>query len=423
MKIGAKLDLRAEGRGLLAAAQGYVGNASVEATLTGLGFLSSILISRALGPEGRGQFAAAMMWPAVLGTLLSFGLQHATAYSSGVGWHSPKVLHKLALWYGALVGVPAAGLYWVASPWLFRRAYGQDFWIPQIFAVVIPVSMYVGMIMPIFQGRGDFRVWNAARVFRGAGWAAVVGVLAVLGATTVLRLLTAQAAILIVTGFYLAWRLRVGPADTGAGHPPIKRLFQYGFAVYLSGLTYLVSQQLDQLLLSLFVVPSELGYYATAASLSMVLLIVPAALGPVVFSKIARAGASHPEQRQHAWHALVLAILVIAPSGLLLASFSSVIVRLLYGSAFHPSAELMWILTPAVVFLGLAQVMAEILRGAGRPMIATYATVAAAIVTGCGLTYALPRYGVWGAASVSLASYMLMAAVGAVGVWDWAKND
>src|SRR5690242_19160168 len=44
------------------------------------GFLSSVLLFRALGPHGRGETAALQAWPLLLGTFGGLGVQSGTAY-------------------------------------------------------------------------------------------------------------------------------------------------------------------------------------------------------------------------------------------------------------------------------------------------------------------------------------------------------
>jgi O-antigen/teichoic acid export membrane protein len=211
-------------------------------------------------------------------------------------------------------------------------------------------------------------------------------------------------------------------AGLSTAEVPFGRLARYGFAVYLSGIAYLVSQQLDQLLLSMSVAPAELGYYATAASISGLLLVIPSALGPVAFSKIARSNHSPGEQRLHVRESLTLGICFIVPAGLILTALAPWVVRIVYGQAFARSGRVLLVLAPAAIFLGIALLMADVLRGAGKPMAATHATIVAAIFTAVGLAYALPRYGVFGAAWVSFGAYLLMAVIQGWGIWTWARR-
>src|SRR5947208_8788158 len=105
----------------LIAFRDYIHNAGVEIILSGLGFVSGILVARWLGPTGRGQLGAAMLWPGIIAIVISLGLQHAFTYAVGVGWASPARLQRLALRFAMLAAVPAMAVYWFLCPWILYK--------------------------------------------------------------------------------------------------------------------------------------------------------------------------------------------------------------------------------------------------------------------------------------------------------------
>lgn len=388
----------------------YAANGAVEILLSIAGFASGILIARGLGPEGRGQFAAAMLWPVTIGTLIGLGQQHAVGYASGAKWASPRQLRRYGLRFVVMAGLPAAAVYAAAMPWVLRKqftAFSPALW---CFVLVIPISLYGGFLHPILQGEGAFRQWNTGKVLRGAGWTAAVSLLAVVGWLTVDTLLFAQVATLGIFCCYLHAQVNRGlEGSLPQGVAP--KIFKYGLAVYASGLTYMVNLQLDQILLTQWVGAEPLGLYAAAASLSNALLIVPSAIGSISFSRMARATAGQALQKGITRQTLGLTLALLVPCVVLLAVAGPFLVKLLYGDSFALSGRLLWVLAPAVLFLGMGQILADLLRGAGRPMLASLGAIAGAVVTALGLLVALPRWGVWGAAWVSCAAYALMMGV------------
>ena len=129
----------------------------------------------------------------------------------------------------------------------------------------------------------------------------------------------------------------------------------------------------------------------------------------MVFSRLART--VDEEGDAHARKALALGGALLLPAGLLLTAFAPALVRLIYGPAFAPAGQLLRVLTPAAVLLGLSNLLADNLRGGGRPCLPTFAMLVGLGVTIPGLAFALPRYGMWGAAWVSLFAYGAMLAV------------
>ncbi len=396
----------------------YAHNIWIEVLLNGLGFVSGVLLARWLGPTGRGQLAAAMLWPAVIGMLISLGLHHAFVYAVGVGWATPERLQRLAFRFTLFVAVPAMFIYWVVSQWILGDQFPNQRWVRVICALYIPLTIYAGFLFPIYQGSGDFTRWNMARVFRSGAWTLAVIGLAVSASLTVLSLMVVQIAILIILGAYLYSKLgRLERRNEGEGTAPLKLIIKYGFATYLSGLAFTVNQQLDQLLLSLWVLPSDLGQYVAAVTLSGILLVIPVAVGSIGFSKISRASNDPAEQRRQVRFAFAWSTLLLLPAGLSITIVAPWLTTILYGPEYVQTAQLLRILAPAAVFLGIGMMLADILRGMGKPMYATYGAIAGAAITIVGLGLTLQRFGAWGAAWVSFTAYTTMMLIQCYFLW------
>src|ERR1700742_2525621 len=75
--------------------------------LTIFGLINSVLLSRGLGPDGRGEVAAAMLWPTLLVYLSSLGLITAIMYFAALPESKPQVIFANALWLGLVQGATA----------------------------------------------------------------------------------------------------------------------------------------------------------------------------------------------------------------------------------------------------------------------------------------------------------------------------
>src|SRR5881394_3494000 len=85
-----------------------------------LGLINAILLSRWLGPAGRGEIAAALLWPGLLIYLGSMGLILSTMYFSSLpGANVPVVLGN-SIWLGVLLSAFAAAVGLFAMPWLLH---------------------------------------------------------------------------------------------------------------------------------------------------------------------------------------------------------------------------------------------------------------------------------------------------------------
>jgi O-antigen/teichoic acid export membrane protein len=391
----------------------YAVNACGDIVVTAMGFASSILIARGLGPEGRGQLAAALLWPTTMAALIALGLPHAFAYAVGAQWAAPRRLARFGAIFALGVGLPAAAIYFLVAPRVLSQAFPKVSLAVSAFACFIPLTLCAGLWAALFQGRGDFVTWNLAKLLRSIGYTIWIAVALYLGGATVAVMLWSQVVLVVLVLVLLGTRMSGFPAEDPADVVPATRLFRYGLTVYASGIFYMLNQQLDQLLLSLWVPAEELGQYAAAASLSAIVLIAPSALGPVVFSRLA--SAPYWEGRSHALKALMLGVAILLPAGIMLTVLAPYLIPLIYGKAFAPAGQVLQVLAPATIFLGLTNLMADILRGSGRPFVPTLAMLVGLMVTVPGLLLALPAYGIWGAAWVSFAAYATMLAVESFG--------
>jgi O-antigen/teichoic acid export membrane protein len=365
-----------------------------------------------------------MMWPYAVGLVISIGLQQAFAYAVGAEWAKPARLRQMALKYTLLVGLPAMFVYVLLCPYIFQRQFPNNVRVAQSFALFIPLSLYVSLILPIYQGSGDFKTFNISRLLRVIAWTLWVVVLTIWARLTVFNLLVAQLVNLVILAAFLTSRRgHLKRQTTGEGTTKTASILKYGFGIYLSAIAYTVNQSLDQLFLSLWVKSADLGQYATAVSLSGLVLIMPSAVGPIVFSKLAREDGQKSQQRRHMRLALLFAIALMIPLAFGLALLGPRLTQLLYGVEFVKAGQLLRVLAPAAIFLGIAISVSEILRGVGKPMYATYAALIGGVVTIAGLAWALPRYGIWGAAWVSFAAYGFMMLVEILLLWRWSGDN
>jgi O-antigen/teichoic acid export membrane protein len=330
-------------------------------------------------------------------------------------------LARFGTFFALTMGLPMGAAYFIAAPSLLRKAFPILPESLRLFGCFIPLSLWAGLWMAVYQGRGDFGTWNLARLIQSAGYTAWVAVALLLGVATVPVVLWSQVVLALFVLALLGLRMRERSVGCVRGAVPTGRLFRYGLAVYASGIFYMLNQQLDQLLLSLWVPPQELGQYALAASLSGIMLLAPTAMGPVVFSHLARSG--FEGGRRHALRAIALCGALLLLGGVLITLLAPLLVRLAYGAAFAPAGRVLRVLAPAAALLGLGNLLSDVLRGSGKPLVPTYAMLMGLLVTIPGLLIAVPRWGIWGAAWVSLIAYGVMLAAQAKGLLNMSASS
>ena len=381
----------------------------------GLGFITSVLVARALGPEGRGVFAWMMNLHMVAVGLATLGMDTVVRK---IGADQPKrqgeLLGTAPLVLGAVGLLLAPALFWLGS----RTAIGLLHPRQMLFALLmVPVvcAMNVGLLLLVSQHR--LRLYNMVAILpKLLAFAGMVLLLAT-GAVSVQAVLVAS---LLGAVPAVAWALRL---HLKAGVRP-----RLDFALFTKGrrfwggayiatlATYLLLKQ-DLLLLARYAPEAEVGHYSVAATLIDVLQLAPALMGMFLLNHLVRI---KDRAQRRAFFAKVMAALGAlfvagAAAGAVLAPW---LVGGLFGEAYLPAVPLLRILLGAFVFLGLFTMLqnATAIKGQGLPLMAP-ALAGWAVNLGLNLWW-LPLYGATGAAWASLLGY---AAACAAAGWAFAR--
>ena len=374
--------------------------------ILGLGILTGILSARLLGPVGRGEYAAVIIWPTGIAALLSLGINQAVAFHMGRRTFTVSevatatatiglIQSALSITIGLLVipfalakyspGVRHLGIIFVLfTPALILSGYPgnifqglQDSVRFNLIRVVAPLTYVVGLLGSYFTHRGNLK---AVISFQLAGYVVALA----LGLAMVWNILRP----------WLKWNSLVIP-----------RLIDFGYRTQATNITSYFNQRIDQLALSLFVPPRQLGLYAVAVTLSSVVTVFPQAAGIVTFSRGAGQSGDHAKATIGvSFRASLLWLLVCCSALYVLSPF---LIRLVFGAAFDPSIVACRILLPGALMIGLNQVLYNGASALGRPALPSYAEGVSMAVTAIGLYLLVPRYGYIGAAIVSSVAYTI----------------
>lgn len=388
-----------------------VTTASATAAIATLSGVAGVISTRSLGPYERGVLATAVVWTSILGSLVVVGLPQAVTYFVAREPASAPHYAGSALLLGAMGGT-VLGLIGAGFALMLVDSSAA---VPMavLFAVMAP-AIVGGLTIAAVLGQRNYRDWSILRLLHPAF--TLAGVLAVVstGAASALTIacVTAAAATL-QTAAALLWARRHGllgrPSRAAA-----RDLLSYGWRQLVAGAAWLTTYKLDQAVLSIAVVPTALGLYAVAASVGEVIAPVAASAGSVMLARVAAGG------RRAVGDSLVLSLLFcVAISGSLsLVAFFSAdqLLSKLFGEGFRPAATEMRILLVGGVALAVATVLADTLRGLGRPLVPARAELGGAVAAAGLLALLVPTFGIQGAAVASTLSYSLVMVLMALGL-------
>jgi O-antigen/teichoic acid export membrane protein len=273
-----------------------------------------------------------------------------------------------------------------------------------IFLLFTPILMTGGYPSSFLQGKLDMASYNAVRCMPGFVYALGLAALACLRRGNLAGVFTFQLLGSVAAGsvayalllkkekLRLAWNRRAALS-----------LSKYGFKTQFESVNTYINQRVDQLLLSLFVAPRELGLYVVAVTLSLAVSFFPQAMGIVTLASGSNLPPSEARQAISLSFRLSLVWLSLLCTGLFVVAPQ--LIMFFFGSKFAGSVLACRILLPGTAFLGLRQVLYEGARALGKPAFPSYAEGFGTLVTIAALYLLLPRYGFVGAAIASTLAY------------------
>jgi O-antigen/teichoic acid export membrane protein len=372
-----------------------------------LGIGTSIVLSRALGPEGRGIYAMVTLLPSLIITFGNLGIGSATAYYVARGeFRRQEILGNNILLSVGIGGIAVlAGLVVVL---FFRETIfpGVSFSYLLLALAYIPINFFSLYISCILLGAQYIKELNYIQIAQ-SGLLLWFFVLALLwlnaGVTGAILAELFTRFISSFMAFYLTLRITEG-IDFKPNIFYMRQVTKYGIQTYFMNILGFLNYRIDMFLINRFLGPTAVGLYSVGVGLVEKLWIVSFAASTVLFPWVA---AETEEQKRKEFTPLVArtVLWMTALASLILAFLSKWIVLLLYSEAFLPAADTLRALLIGITTLSAGRVLSNDIAGRGFPGLNIY-TGLAAVTTNVVLNLLwIPRYGIVGAAWASTVSY------------------
>jgi len=372
-----------------------------------LGVGTSVVLARALGPEGRGIYALAMLLPSLIVAFGNLGIGPATVYYVARGeFRRQEILGTNVLLSLGIGGIGAlAGLIVV----LFFREKVFPGVAPVyllLALVLVPVEVFFSYVRYVLLGAQRIKEFNYVQIaqsvlFLGFVALALLGLKAGVNGAILAGLFTWLVVDALV--FHLARRV-AGGVDLKPNTSYIKRAATYGVQAHLSNILGFLNYRVDMFLVNWFLGPAAVGLYSVGVGLVEKLWMVSYAASTVLFPRVS---AESEEKRRKEFTPLVArtVLCITALASLALALLSRWIVILLYSEAFLPAAGALQALLAGIVALSAGRVLSNDIAGRGFPGLNIYTGLAAVVTNIASNILWIPRYGIVGAAWASTVSY------------------
>lgn len=371
------------------------------------GFATSTLSARLLGTSGRGELAAIQNVPNLLAILAGLGLGEAALYFTSRQPNAARWFVRRGVRLTLFGALPAMVVGAVVLPFVIdghRTVVAAELSLP----VVLIVPMFMVAHQPL-RGIGRIALWTGFRISIAVAWLSILLVATVADVRSAmgvaLAYVGAQALIALVA---LAITKHYPAGEQPHDGPELsRRMLRYGIPSSLVALPQVLNLRLDQVLLASLVVRSQLGLYVAAVSWSWIAAPPFQALAQLALPRLA--AATDPTHRRRMTRLVVLIALGGALASVaVLIPVTQFAFPLVMGSDFRAGTGVARLLVVAGTISGVVVVVEEVIRGLGRPIF-VLASEGIGLAITIGLLFAvLPRYGIRGAAVVSIAAYSLV---------------
>lgn len=376
--------------------------------------IASILIARGLGVTARGRWAVISSLAVLVASVAGTGLPAAAGYAAARLRSSDRErLVQSALTGAGIFGLLAAFAYLVLAAVIRPPASTTAV---ALGGAIAMATVWYAVAHQLTLTVGSMRWFALAQLLSAAATLTAVIALDLADDLTVVAVVAVSASgSLIGAGVSVAGLKRSRDLggrlllSTPASAARVLRPYlAYALITFATlSLTQIV-QRVDVLLVNGFKGPHAAGLYAVAAQITDLMLVVPAALGLVMFRRGARSAPAHYAD----------AIIVLRWTGLFAVAaalfalaIAAWIIPLVFGSAYRGSVEPLRLLLPGTVAFSLQSVLSQYLAGRGRPRAVLVAWLIGAVAGVGADLFVIPAYGITGAAIVSSLSYVLVTAL------------
>jgi O-antigen/teichoic acid export membrane protein len=371
-----------------------------------LALVTTVVVARLLGPEGRGYYAVAAATAALGVQFGNLGLHTSNTYFVAKQPDSLPFLtgNTLAVSFGfgglivLILGVIftfAPGLLGIKGPTLLLALA----WIPFGLAYTLMQNLMLGL--------QDVRGYNLAEIVSKTVPLLLIGILVLARHVSVASLFSTTLIALIASWLWVARRLQ----DRFPRRPEVSPIvfrnsIRYAVKAYLAATFCFLVLRVDLLMVQHMLGPEQAGYYSIASTMADYAAVLAMVIGAILFPKLSAV----PDLRMKlalTRKATIGTALILLPL-LGVASLSArPAVQLLFGLAFLPASLSFVLLMPGMFFLGIHTVAVQFLNSIGYPK-------SVVIIWGlCSLfnitvnLWAIPHHGIAGASVVSSISYFL----------------
>lgn len=322
-------------------------------------FIFSILLARALGPIGKGEYAFIQQFIGILAIVLNLGLPTSNVYYVA----KKKVSAQTAFANSVVLLLPttllsaAITFVFLLSPFRGQVDYSTPLFVASV--LLFATTTLFGWINAVLIGKHGLKPQGVATIAQSA--ILIIGAAAMLifgriGVVSMLYLATiAQAGGVLVLWLYDSSIASIVSFDWC----DFKSMMHYSLKAYVIDVANFLHLRQDILILGWLCTPSQVGLYSVAVSFVEIVRYMPVIIGSAFFAEVSSLDIHEQDAKTAVLSRLnVLLNIVLVIGFFVLLPYA---LPLLFGEQFKPAVIIAFLLLPGALFTSVAEIPGTLL--------------------------------------------------------------
>lgn len=366
--------------------------------------LTTILVGRFLGPEGKGIFMLVTIVPTLMVTFGNIGLNNSNTFWASKDKENIKKLFYSSFWLSLFLGLILTLLFFVIAKMNIKVLFG-NLEAPYIImlGLIIPFALSESLFQGILIGQRNFWLFNIGQivVYLIIAIGVIIGKLFFTFTIYYLAIIT-TIALICPAILYLSQLWKQFGLKWYFNWVLIKKCINFGFRSYLiTAMSYLIWRS-DIYFVNIFLSMKEVGLYSIAVNFADAIGLISNAIGLVLFPQITADPEGGLKITLKITRLLSLLLLFLS---VVIFIFAKPFIILLFGLPFQPSILSVYILTIAAGIWSLTTILSLYFASQGFPWKTVWIWLPGLIINIIINVVFLPKYGLIVAAISSLIAY------------------
>ena len=398
--VGRRVNWLIQGKGSVAAtAQTIITMVAILA----VNVITGMITARTLGPEGRGEQAALILWPEFMANVITLGIPSALVYNLRRYPEERSNFFSAATIICGGLGIGSAAVGIVFLPQWLSQYPPETIRMAQLLMPIVPIFLLAQLFAMALDASSQFAISNLGRYMMPLG--TLLFLLGLVLTDNINPYTAALAYILpgiVVFASRIAYLRKLFQFRWSGLGKTYGRLMSYGVRSYGVELVKTLSGQLSQVVIVGLLSSTNLGIYVVALNLSRMMNVFQTSFVTVLFPKVA--GRPVKEVVAMTGRAVRVSLALTCMAGIAVSLLAPIVLKLLYGEEFLVAIAVFRILLVEIIINGTVWVFLQAFMAVNKPGIVT-------ILQGLGVAISvplmfilIPLYGLEGAGLALLCS-------------------